>query len=143
MKVVERYKKELVAHQFTKDNKDSIFFLLHWYNCSVDPSFDKDGKPIMKIRFGEEYKEHTINFGDYIILDNTNDKVVEVLSEKEFNNKYEIYDMIPPSNGNITEIAEYNNGDITKMVEYNHSFDTGSVNYSSHTSENKNTTAHL
>ena len=132
MKVVERYKKELVAHQFTNDSKDGIFLLLHWYSCSVDPSFDKDGKPIMKIRFGEEYKEHTINFGDYIILDNTNDKVVEVLSEEEFNNKYEIYDMILPPNGNIT-----------RMVEYNHSYDTGSVNYSSHTSENKNTTAHL
>lgn len=128
MKVVERYKKELVAHQFTKDSKDGIFLLLHWYNCSVDPSFDKDGKPIMKIRFGEEYKEHTINFGDYIILDNTNDKVVEVLSEEEFNNKYEIYD-VRRLNGNIVEIAEYD-----------HSYDKLC---SSHTSENKNTTAHL
>lgn len=83
----------------------------------------------MKIRFGEEYKEHTINFGDYIILDNTNDKVIEVLSEEEFNNKYEIYDMRQPSNGNILEIAECD-----------HSYDKL---YSSHTSENKNTTAHL
>lgn len=122
MKVVERYKKELVAHQFTKDSKDGIFLLLHWYNCSVDPSFDKNGKPIMKIRFGEDYKEHTINFGDYIILDNTNDKVVEVLSEEEFNNKYEIYD-VRRLNGNIVEIAEYD-----------HSYDKL---YSSHTSENK------
>lgn len=120
MKVVERYKKELVAHQFTNDSKDGIFLLLHWYSCSVDPSFDKDWKPIMKIRFGEEYKEHTINFGDYIILDNTNDKVVEVLSEEEFNNKYEIYD-VRRLNGNIVEIAEYDN-----------SYDKL---YSSHTSE--------
>ena len=116
MKVVERYKKELVAHQFTKDSKDGIFLLLHWYSCSVDPSFDKDGKPIMKIRFGEEYKEHTINFGDYIILDNTNDKVVEVLSEEEFNNKYEIYD-VRRLNGNIVEIAEYDNS-YDKLYSY-------------------------
>ena len=122
MKVVERYKKELVAHQFTKDSKDGIFLLLHWYSCSVDPSFDKDGKPIMKIRFGEEYKEHTINFGDYIILDNTNDKVVEVLSEEEFNNKYEIYD-VRRLNGNMVEITEYD-----------HSY---AKLYSSYTSENK------
>lgn len=122
MKVVERYKKELVAHQFTNDSKDGIFLLLHWYSCSVDPSFDKDGKPIMKIRFGEEYKEHTINFGDYIILDNTNDKVVEVLSEEEFNNKYEIYD-VRRLNGNMVEITEYD-----------HSY---AKLYSSHTSENK------
>ena len=128
MKVVERYKKELVAHQFTNDSKDGIFLLLHWYSCSVDPSFDKDGKPIMKIRFGEEYKEHTINFGDYIILDNTNDKVVEVLSEEEFNNKYEIYD-VRRLTGNMVEIPEYD-----------HSY---AKLYSSHTSENKNTIAHL
>lgn len=132
MKVVERYKKELVAHQFTKDSKDGIFLLLHWYNCSVDPSFDKDGKPIMKIRFGEEYKEHTINFGDYIILDNTNDKVVEVLSEEEFNNKYEIYDMRQPGVG-----------DTNIIVPCDHTIDTGNISYSSHTSENKNTTAYL
>lgn len=131
MKVVERYKKELVAHQFTNDNKDDIFLLLHWYNCSVDPSFNSDGKPIMKIRFGEEYKEYTINFGDYIILDNINNKVVEVLSEEEFNNKYEIYDMRLPSIG-----------DTNVIVECDHSYDAGSINYSSHTSENNNTIAH-
>lgn len=131
MKVVERYKKELVAHQFTKDSKDGIFLLLHWYSCSVDPSFDKDGKPIMKIRFGEEYKEHTINFGDYIILDNTNDKVVEVLSEEEFNNKYEIYNMRQPGVGD------------TIIVPCDHTIDTGNISHSSHTSENKNTTAYL
>lgn len=89
MKVIERVQKELVAHQFNNDTKDGLFMLLHWYHCSVDPSFDKDNNPIMKIRFGEDYEEKTINFTDWIILDNNTDTVVEVLSDREFTVKYE------------------------------------------------------
>lgn len=90
MKVAEHIQKELIAHKFNNDTKDDIFLLLGWYNCTRFPSFDNDKNPILKIGFGEEYTEKVVNFGDYIILDNTENKVIEVLTEEEFDNKYTI-----------------------------------------------------
>lgn len=85
---VERVVRELVAHQFTNYTKDSLFMLLHWYHCSVDPSFDKDNNPIMKIRFGENCEERTVKFTDWVILDNNTDTVVEILTDEQFTVKY-------------------------------------------------------
>lgn len=89
MKVVEKRTKQLVAHQFTDESKDDLFMLLHWYKCSIDPSFDEENTPIMKIRFGERYEEKTVSFGDWVVLDNSTNTVVEVINNNDFNEKYE------------------------------------------------------
>lgn len=90
MKVVEKRTKQLVAHQFTDESKDDLFMLLHWYKCSIDPSFDEENTPIMKIRFGEKYEEKIVSFGDWVVLDNNANTVVEIINDKDFNEKYEL-----------------------------------------------------
>lgn len=87
MKVVERVKKEYVAHHFTNDNKDFIWELLHWYHCNAHPTFGADGKPTLTIRVGNK-PEVVIKLGEWIILDNTTDTVVEILSDEQFKEKY-------------------------------------------------------
>ena len=89
MRVVERVQRELVAHQFNKDTKDDIYTVLSWYHCHKFPDFDEDGVPILKIVTPESSPEEIIiTYGDWVILDNTTDTVVEVLSDKEFQSKY-------------------------------------------------------
>lgn len=89
MRVVERVQRELVAHQFNKDTKDDIFTVLSWYRCHKFPDFDEDGVPILKIVTSESSPEEIIiTYGDWVILDNTTDTVVEVLSDEEFQSKY-------------------------------------------------------
>lgn len=101
MKVVERVQKELIAYQFNNDNKDDIFTLLAWYHCNRYPSFDKDKTPIMKLTIGNSTDEIEVKFGDWIILDNISDTVVEVLHNNEFYSKYRsVYE---PVSREITE----------------------------------------
>lgn len=89
MRVVERVQRELVAHQFNKDTKDGIYTVLSWYHCHKFPDFDENGVPILKIATPESSPEEIIiTYGDWVILDNTTDTVVEVLSDKEFQSKY-------------------------------------------------------
>lgn len=89
MRVVERVQRELVAHQFNKDTKDDIYIVLSWYHCHKFPDFDENGVPILKIVTPESSPEEIIiTYGDWVILDNTTDTVVEVLSDKEFQSKY-------------------------------------------------------
>ena len=87
MKVVERVKKEYVAHQFTNENKDFIWELLHWYHCNAHPTFGADGKATLTIRVDNK-PEVVVKLGEWIVLDNTTDTVVEILSDEKFKDKY-------------------------------------------------------
>lgn len=105
MKVVERVQKELIAYQFNKENKDDIFTLLAWYHCSRYPSFDEHKTPTMKLTIGNSKDEIEVKYGDWIILDNISDTVVEVLHNNEFHVKYRnVYEPVSRgiSNGSIT-----------------------------------------
>ena len=56
---------EIEAQQFTQEEKDRVYsWILSQYQA-VYPSFDKEGKPILKIQTLEG--EMTANLNDYII----------------------------------------------------------------------------
>ena len=118
MKVVERVKKEYVAHQFTNENKDFIWELLHWYHCNAHPTFDADGKATLTIRVDNK-PEVVVKLGEWVILDNTTDTVVEILSDEKFKDKYknaeELYLTGVPNIINVPYQQQVDNG----VIPYN------------------------
>lgn len=113
MKVVERVKKEYVAHQFTNENKDFIWELLHWYHCNTHPTFGADGKATLTIRIDNK-PEVVVKLGEWVILDNTTDTVVEILSDEKFKDKYknaeELYLTGAPNIINVPYQQQVDNG---------------------------------
>ena len=113
MKVVERVKKEYVAHQFTNENKDFIWELLCWYHCNAHPTFGADGKATLTIRVDNK-PEVVVKLGEWVILDNTTDTVVEILSDEKFKDKYknaeELYLTGAPNIINVPYQQQVDNG---------------------------------
>ena len=113
MKVVERVKKEYAAHQFTNENKDFIWELLHWYHCNTYPTFGADGKATLTIRVDNK-PEVVVKLGEWVILDNTTDTVVEILSDEKFKDKYknaeELYLTGAPNIINVPYQQQVDNG---------------------------------
>lgn len=80
------------AYEFTDKTKDGIYFIVSGvYGASPIAVFDDNGKPALKLRVyysKDKFKERTIHIGDYVILNNDETKILEILQADEFHNKY-------------------------------------------------------
>lgn len=82
------YKKtNLEAFQFTNESKDGVLFRLRCVNCNCNAIFDADNNPAILIYFSDN-SEHEVHFTDWVILDEVNNILVELLTDEQFQKKY-------------------------------------------------------
>lgn len=82
MKVKEKNVKKLEAIQFTNDSKFSLANSLNFY-CRVELIKDPEEEPILVFADGK-----IAHIGDWIVVNEADDKIYDICNEKEFNERY-------------------------------------------------------